>query len=649
MKVMLMAVNAKYIHSNLAIYSLRAYAGQQGFSPLLGEFTINQTEDEILREVYREAPSVLAVSVYLWNVDLLQALLWDIHEILPDTEIWLGGPEVSFDSPQVLERMPFVSGVMRGEGEAIFAQLCSVWAQAKNLRQEGVDREGVSEGLRVRDSEGVREKEGKGDSEGVREKEGRRDSEGVREKDRKRDRALAEISGITWRDSQGRICQNPDRELLSMDDLPFPYASLEGMDHRILYYESSRGCPFSCAYCLSSVDKKLRFRSLDKVFRELSFFLESKVPQVKFVDRTFNCRRDRTLAIWQFLLDHDNGVTNFHFEISADLLGEEEIGLLKRMRAGLVQLEIGVQSVYEKTLEEIGRKMDFQKLCRNVRAVQEGHNVHQHLDLIAGLPWEDYDSFQNSFNQVYALNPQQLQLGFLKVLKGAPLGRHLEEYGCRYKKRAPYEVLETRWLPYDRLLELKRVEEMVEVYYNSGQFTVTLGKMRKLFSDAFSLYEALGTFYEDRGYLGISHTRLRRYEILLEFLEEKGRERDREGGIGREVEGDREAYIACMLLDLYARENLKSRPSWAPDLSPYKDLLRQFFQEEARRHLYLKNYQGYDWKQLRSMTHMEIFPKGLAEIGQTEPCMVLFDYSCRDHLNGNARQVILRLEKDEER
>ncbi len=634
MKVMLMAVNAKYIHSNLAVYSLKAYAEHQGYFPVLGEFTINQTEDEILREVYREAPTVLAVSVYLWNVDLLQALLWDIHGILPDTEIWLGGPEVSFDSLPVLESLPFVSGVMRGEGEAIFAHLCSVWNQFKG---------------QVGDRESRRDLEGDGDREG----------QGGRKRARGMDKALAEISGITWRDSQGVLHQNPDQEPLSMDDLPFPYSSLEGMDHRIIYYESSRGCPFSCSYCLSSVDRRLRFRSLDKVFRELTFFLDRRVPQVKFVDRTFNCRRDRTLAVWQFLLDQDNGLTNFHFEISADLLGEEEIGLLHRMRPGLVQLEIGVQSVQEKTLEEIGRATDFQKLCSNVRAIQEGHNVHQHLDLIAGLPWEDYDRFRTSFNQVYALTPQQLQLGFLKVLKGAPLCQHLKEYGCRYKKRAPYEVLETRWLPYGRVLDLKRVEEMVEVYYNSGQFTLTMGKMQRLFPDAFSLYEALGNFYQIRGYGTISHTRLRRYEILLEFLEERGRRKEEEGRKAPEGAGeadqrgalaqDREGYIACMMLDLYARENLKSRPVWAPDLAPYKDLLRQFYQEEARRHLYLKNYRGYDWKQLRSMTHVEVLPKGLAEIGQTEPCMVLFDYSCRDPLNGSGRQIILRLEKDKER
>jgi radical SAM superfamily enzyme YgiQ (UPF0313 family) len=635
-KILLMAVNAKYIHSNLAVYSLAAYARQKGFAPLLGEFTINQTEDQILRAIYREAPSILAVSVYIWNADLLSSLLWDIHRILPDTKIWLGGPEVSFDSCQVLERMPFVSGVMRGEGEATFAALCAAWDRMEEREEK--DEEGFQT-----------------------------ESSGMIRRDPMAEMAemteLAEIAGITWRNSQGVIRQNPDREPLSMDELPFPYGNLEGMDHRIIYYESSRGCPFSCSYCLSSVDKKLRFRSLDKVFGELSFFLERRVPQVKFVDRTFNCRRDRTLAIWQFLLQHDNGVTNFHFEISADLLNEEEIGLLHQMRPGLVQLEIGVQSVNEKTLEEIGRGADFQKICRHVRALQEGHNLHQHLDLIAGLPWEDYDSFRNSFNQVYALAPQQLQLGFLKVLKGSPLCQRVKEYGCLYKKNAPYEVLATHWLPYGRVLDLKLVEEMVEVYYNSGQFTVTMRKMQKLFPDAFSLYEALGAFYQAHDYLAISHTRMRRYEILLEFLEEKGIEREipqereagEEGGAGQERKAgeereSRESYISCMMWDLYARENLKSRPSWAPDQAPYKDWIRQFFQEEAQKHIYLENYQGYDWKQMRSMTHMEFFPEGLPEcaeeltkIGQKEACVVLFDYSCRDPLDGSARRIILRL------
>ena len=574
MKRMLLAVNAKYIHSNLAVYSLKAYAEQKGYPVSMREFTINQQEDEILRELYREKPDVLAVSVYIWNVSRIQELLGDLSRILPETEIWLGGPEVSFRSEELLEKLPFVTGIMRGEGEETFARLCRFWEMRRN----------------------------------------RADNQG-----------LKEVPGITWRNKAGEIQQNPDQELLDLDELPFPYDGTEDLEHRIIYYESSRGCPFACCYCLSSVEKKLRFRSLEKVFQELTFFLERKVPQVKFVDRTFNCRKERTVAIWQFLLEHDNQVTNFHFEIGADLLDDEEIQLLSQMRPGLVQLEIGVQSVNLQTLQAIRRTMDFQKLCRNVKAVRAGRNIHQHLDLIAGLPWEDYESFRHSFNQVYALEPQQLQLGFLKVLKGAAMYGRAEEYGCIYKKKEPYEVLSTRWLPYEKVLKLKLVEEMVEVYYNSGQFRMTVRQMERLFPEAFSMYEALGEYYERRGYLQQAHTRIRRYEILLEFLEDRGEKREK--------------YYAAMLYDLYSRENLKTRPAWAPDQTDIKESLRRFYQAEACEHRYLKKYDGYDWKQLRSMTHAEFFMQGLPEIGQKKPCVVLFDYLERDPLDGSARTV----------
>lgn len=574
MKRMLLAVNAKYIHSNLAVYSLKAYAEKHGYSVCMREFTINQREDEILRELYREAPDVLAVSVYIWNVTLVRELLWDISRILPGTELWLGGPEVSFCSGDILEELPFLSGIMRGEGEETFACLCRFW--------EG--------------------REGRGDF-----------------------RGLEAVPGITWRDGEGMVRSNPDREPLDLDELPFPYQGTEDLKNRIIYYESSRGCPFSCSYCLSSVEKKMRFRSLERVFEEIQFFLDRKVPQVKFVDRTFNCRRWHTLAVWEFLLEHDNGITNFHFEIGADLLDEEEIGLLARMRPGLVQLEIGVQSVNPKTLGEIRRTMDFQKLCRNVRAVQAGRNVHQHLDLIAGLPWEDYESFRESFNQVYSLAPQQLQLGFLKVLRGSAMYDRAAEYGCIYKKKEPYEVLSTRWLSYEKVLKLKLVEEMVEVYYNSGQFSATLRKAEALFPEPFDMYEALGEFYERKGYLQGAHTRIRRYEILLEFFAELG-----------EAE---QAYEAVMLYDLYSRENLKSRPSWAPDQTLYKEAVRRFFRQEAAGGCLLNYHGTYDWKQLRSMTHVEIFERGLPEIGQNRRCVLLFDYSRRDPLDGSARRI----------
>ena len=386
--VVLAAVNAKYIHSNLAVYSLKAYAGQAGYPVKLKEYTINQPFGEILKDLYQSQPGLLCFSCYIWNKTLIDDLAAEIHKLLPETQIWVGGPEVTYCARAYLEAHPAVNGVLRAEGEASFLEL------VKHVRLDCAAQE------------------------------------------------LEDIPGLTFRRA-GIIYETDERELLDMDELPFPYGNLEDFTNRIIYYESSRGCPFSCSYCLSSLDKKLRFRSLDLVKKELRFFIDQKVPQVKFVDRTFNCNRARALEIWRFLVEQDQGVTNFHFEIGADLLGPEEIACMHTMRPGLIQLEIGVQSVNPNTIREIDRVMDLEKLEANVAQIHQGKNIHQHLDLIAGLPYEGYESFRQSFNRVYWMQPQQLQLGFLKVLKGSRMERMAEEYGCVYLEREPYEVLKT--------------------------------------------------------------------------------------------------------------------------------------------------------------------------------------------------------------
>ena len=474
MKVLLTAVNAKYIHSNLAIYSMKAYAEQKGCPGAeiqLAEYTINQQQDGILRGIYEKKPDLLCFSCYIWNISFVRELIRDVKKILPRTRIWVGGPEVSYDAEDFLKEMPQVTGVICGEGEETFAEVVRTYAQWEKQEQEP----------------------GK----------------------------LADVPGIVYRDGE-KLVFTGNRDILNMDELVFPYENLSLFEHKIIYYESSRGCPFSCSYCLSSIDKKLRFRSISLVKKELQFFLDHQVPQVKFVDRTFNCKKEHAMEIWKYIKEHDNGITNFHFEIAADLLTEEEIGLIAAMRPGLIQLEIGVQSTNEKTLQEIRRKTSFQEICKKVQAVAEGENVHQHLDLIAGLPYEDYKSFQKSFCDVYALRPQQLQLGFLKVLKGAYMEEMADAYGCVYKSGEPYEVLKTEWLTYGEISRLKGIEEMTEVYYNSGQFFYTLEALVKEFPDAFTMYEELADFYKGKGYFAVSHARISRYEILREFLQEKG-------------------------------------------------------------------------------------------------------------------------------
>lgn len=573
MKILLTAINAKYIHSNLAVYSLQAYAEAQGHKIERAEYTINNQLDDILEKIYCQKPDVLIFSCYIWNIEYVRELAAEFHKLRPEVPIWVGGPEVSFETERFLKENPAITGIMMGEGERTLTELCTSFEQESSLEK---------------------------------------------------------IDGISYRRGDGTVAVQPLRSLLPMDELPFCYANLQDFEHRIIYYESSRGCPFSCSYCLSSVDKKLRFRSLPLVYRELQFFIDAKVPQVKFVDRTFNCRHEHAMGIWNYIKEHDNGITNFHFEISADLLREDELELISDMRPGLIQLEIGVQSTNGATIREIHRTMRLEDVYRAVNRVKAGKNIHQHLDLIAGLPFEDYERFQQSFDDIYALHPQQLQLGFLKVLKGSFMYQAAPEYGCVCQSREPYEVLYTRWLPYDDVLRLKLVEEMVEVYYNSNQFGKTLRAIEKLFDNPFALYEALGAFYDKKGYMDISHTRIRRYEILQEFLQEYVDEEQMD------------YYRQLMICDLYARENMKTRPAWAKDLKAYKRDIREFYLKEEETHEYLPEYEGYDEKQLARMTHLERMDYD-PDTGVREPCWILFDYRSRDVLTYDAKMVKLSL------
>lgn len=542
MKILLAACNAKYIHSNLAVYDLQAYASDYADHIVLKEYTINQQKDDIMRDIYLEHPDVVCVSCYIWNLSFVKELMADLIKILPGADFWAGGPEVSYDAEKFLTENSEFKGVMVGEGEETFKELAGYYVE-KNPQD------------------------------------------------------LKNMTGICYRDGD-QIIHNGWRQIMDLSSIPFIYKDLSEFKNRIIYYESSRGCPFSCSYCLSSIDKKLRFRDTETVKKELQFFIDNKVPQVKFVDRTFNCKHDHAMAIWKYINEHDNGVTNFHFEISADLLREEELQEMSTMRPGLIQLEIGVQSTNPDTIKAIHRTMDFEKLKGIVDRIHSFGNIHQHLDLIAGLPYEDYDSFRHSFNDVYALKPQQLQLGFLKVLKGSHMMEMCKEYGIVYKTQEPYEVLSTKWLDYDHVLKLKTVENMVEVYYNSGQFQNTLEYLEKFFPDAFSIYERLGSFYMEKGYGDVSHTRMRRYEILLEFLEDVP-----------EISIDQ--VKDQMVYDLYLRENLKSRPGFARDQKPFERQVWDF----RKREKVAKN------------AHVEVFADGT---------VLLFNYADRDPLTNNA-------------
>lgn len=578
MQFLLTAVNAKYIHTNPAIYSLKAYAGEK-LQPYIGlaEYTINNRMEEILGDLYKRRPDVIGFSCYIWNFDMIRELIREIPKVLPGADIWLGGPEVSFEADKVLKEFPMVRGIMVGEGEETFKDLLAYYV--------GNGREEI--GSRYHD--------------------------------------LKDIPGLVLREGFTGA-----RTLTDMDELPFLYDNLPDFEHKIIYYETSRGCPFRCSYCLSSIDKQVRLRKLDTVKRELQFFLDKKVPQVKLIDRTFNCNHHHAMEIWRYIKEHDNGVTNFHFEVAADIMNEEELLLLSEMRPGLVQLEIGVQTTNWNTLKEINRSADISRIARIVDRIHNNRNIHVHLDLIAGLPLESYESFIKSFNDVYAMKPEQLQLGFLKVLKGTQIWEKADVYGIVYQERPPYEVLYTKWISYEEILKLKQIEEMVELYYNSNQFTHTLPVLEKAFVNPFEMFEKLAAFYEEKGYFINSPARSHRYQVLLSFALSIAPEKE-------------ELYRELLTFDYYLRENAKSRPDFSKDLTSYKEAIWDFYQKEEKEPELLTDYKEYHARQTMKMTHMEVFFYPVWEKEADKVCVrgdtpgfVLFDYWHRSALTGEA-------------
>lgn len=589
MKFLLVAINAKYIHSNPAIYSLRAYAEERIREHIeLAEYTINQYMQDILADIYNRKPDVIGFSCYIWNWTLVKELLVEMPKVLPNTDIWLGGPEVSYDADKIMEEFPQLTGIMIGEGEATFREVAEYYLERET--------ESRAAGKSIEQST---------------EQSGSRVKEELTEQGRIGKRNPEDIPGLYLKSGY-----TPMRPLTDLSSIPFLYSDLTPFENKIIYYETGRGCPYRCSYCLSSIDKAVRLRDIGVVKKELQFFLDNRVKQVKFVDRTFNCNHEHAMAVWQYIKDNDNGVTNFHFEISADILRQDEIELLNSFRPGLAQLEIGVQTVNPQTLKAIRRVMDVDRLERIVADIQKGRNIHIHLDLIAGLPYENYESFGQSFDRVYGMRPEQLQLGFLKVLKGSEMWEKAKEYGICYLDKPPYEVLYTKWLSYDEVLRLKDIEEMVELYYNSGQFTGTLPVLEQVFESPFAMYERLAAFYRENGYVTNSPARAYRYEIMLQFAEKYDRSR-------------LSLYRELLTYDMYLRENLKSRPEFAADISLYKKEIREFYRREEAEHRYLPDYEGYNSRQLEKMTHLEPFT-------YPEPHFVLFDYRNRNPLNYEA-------------
>lgn len=467
MKVLLTALNAKYIHSSLAVAYLKSYCTDEIWKIDAKEYSINENIENIMADIYEQKPDILAFSCYIWNIELILKLCADFKKISPTTVIILGGPEVSYNSVQIIKENKAVDFIIRGEGELVLKELLSV------IYHEG---------------------------------------------------DLSKINGITYQ-KEGQIYYNPDQDLIkNLDIIPNPYneENLAGYyKNKVIYYETSRGCPFNCSYCLSSTIRGVRYFSLTRVKHDLLLFIKQRVKEVKLVDRTFNCNEKRAREIMEFIIEN-NFSTRFHFEIGAELFSDEMLEFLKKVPPGMFDFEIGVQSTCSETLKAVNRSGNWIKAREKIRKLTDAGNIHIHLDLIAGLPFEDYERFGKSFNDVYNLNPHVIQLGFLKLLKGSKIREEEEKYGYKFQAAAPYQVLENNYISYYQLIKLKQIEELLERYYNSGGFKNTLlylsAKAYK--RDAFLFFQELADFWNKKGYFNRSHKKETEYSILQSFIAE---------------------------------------------------------------------------------------------------------------------------------
>lgn len=526
-KALLVGVNAKYIHTSLSVRTLCAYVNSPCVS--YAEFNINEDAGAVCAELYNAQADMVLFSCYIWNIEFILRVARRLKSVAPDIKIIFGGPEVSYAAQKYMQENPFLDAVIRGEGEETLRRIIET--------------------------------------------------------------GTLNHKGVTFRDRDNKIISREDRQVISdLSKIPFPYTEedIEKNKNKLIYYETSRGCPFRCSYCLSSTDHNVRFRDLSLVFREFLFFIEHQVRIVKLTDRTFNANRRRTQEMIRFLINHASKTT-FHFEIAADILDDETLALLKTAPKGLFQLEIGVQSTNPKTLAAIDRKADTQKIAKVVKIVRSFGNMHTHLDLIAGLPYEDFESFRQSFNDVFAMEPHVIQLGFLKLLHGTKIRK--EETDAIFTAEPPYEVLQTKYISYAELLHLKQIEDMTEKYYNSGAFEQAVKYLLTFFDSSFDFFDSLAAFYQENGFdkIGISRDRL--YEILVDFAR---------GVLGVQMK----EWIDLLLFD-YLLHNKPRTPDWAarePVTTERFDILTEKFIED-----YLPQYREMPVKQIIKHLHFERF------------------------------------------
>ncbi|AVD36020.1 B12-binding domain-containing radical SAM protein [Clostridioides difficile] len=568
MKILLTTLNSKFIHTNLAIRYLKEFV-RDLIEVDMKEYTINNDLDYILKDIYKNEYDIILFSTYIWNVGDIVKLCDNLKKIRPNTKIALGGPEVSYDSYDAMKKYDFVDYILYGEGELIFRDLV--------LHLQGK--------MEIND-----------------------------------------VNGLVYRQGNEIIVNKPMELLQNLDEIPSPYENLNPREYenRIVYYESSRGCPFNCQYCLSSTIPGLRYFSLERIKRDLKALIDARVSQIKFIDRTFNANRKVAMEIMDFLMKNDNGYTTYHFEVTAYLIDDKMLEFLADCKEGLFQFEIGVQSTNEKTLDAVGRRDDFKKLSHVVQTVASYRNIHQHLDLIAGLPYEDYKSFENSFNDVFNLGIEHLQLGFLKMIKGTGMRKVADEHGFKYKDYAPYEFLYNNYISYEETLKLKDIEDILERYYNSKNFVLSMryiiGRFYK--QSPFKFFEVFAKYFDENGYFDLAQGKNQLYKILMDFYNEK-------------INIDNDVFNDILKYDYISLGKTSNIPQFFNklDVDDFKNRCHVFLQDNDNLSTYLPSFVDKPAKHIIKYVHFEPFRFNVVdlkndintEIREAEN-VVLFEY-----------------------
>lgn len=578
MKVLLTTLNSKFIHTNLAIRYIREYSRYlegEDYRLFMKEYTINNSIDFIMKDIYKINPDVIVFSVYIWNVEDIARLCENIKKIKSNIKIAFGGPEVSYDFVNAMRRYPFVDYILYGEGEVVYRDLILRFLGKKKIEY---------------------------------------------------------VKGICHREN-GEITVNEAMPLIAnLDEIPSPYENIDRSEYenKIVYFESSRGCPFNCQYCISSAIEGLRYFSVPRIKRDLKNLIDARVSQIKFIDRTFNANREIAKDVMNFLMENDNGYTSYHFEVTAHLIDDDMLEFLKNCKAGLFQFEIGVQSTNERTLEAVGRKDDFKRLTKVVNTISSYRNIHQHLDLIAGLPYESYERFSYSFDHVFKLKSECLQLGFLKMIKGTGIRDRADEHNYQYKDYPPYEILSNKYISYGEILKLKDIEEILETYYNSGNFKLsTEFVIERYYERPFKFFEDFAKYFDKKGYFDVSNGKNKLYEIFLNFFHDivlkKRFENNRsKKDINSEESFELEVFRDVLKFDYISLGRSTSIPEFFSrvEVNDFKNRGHQFLKNEENQKKYTPEHLGEFAKNIIRYVQFEVFSFNIIDLKDDIHCEI---------------------------